>query len=388
MKQREKVWFNIQGLYCRKFAKETRSYEGTLKMDYDYLKKGKSFLMKRTGDISQFAGAKRYVLADGRAKGVEAVDIKTGTGFCFTILPDRGMDIAWTSYRGMPISYITKTGIVGPAYYEPGGLNWLRGFFAGMLTTCGLSNVGPSCRAEHRSLESEELGLHGRISYTPAENVCVQQKWEDGLFCMTVSGQMREGILHGEALYLTRTITAYLGQNKIHIHDVVTNENVRPQPLMILYHLNIGYPVLSANSRLLLNPEKTTQAVLGAETREDYDKLQEPDADFLERLYFHDVIADKDGDVNAAMINDERQLGVYFKYKKSHLPKLSEWKMLSEAEYVVGIEPGNCIPTGRAEHEKNGDLEYLAPGESKEIDLEIGLLTNENEINIYEKTIE
>ena len=204
---------------------------------------------------------------------------------------------------------------------------------------------------------------------------------------MTVSGRMREGILHGEALFLTRTITAYLGQNKIHIHDVVTNENIRPQALMILYHLNIGYPVLSANSRLLLNSEKTIQAALGAEKREDYDKFREPDAEFLERLYFHDVVADKDGDVHVAMINDERQLGVYFKYNKSQLPKLSEWKMLSEAEYVVGIEPGNCIPTGRAEHKKNDSLEYLAPGQSKEIDLEIGLLTDKTEIKSYEKTV-
>ena len=226
MKQREKIWFDIQGLYCRKFAKEAQSCKGLLKMNYDYLKKGKTFLMKRTGDVSQFAGAKRYVLADGKAKGVEAVDIKTGTGFCFTVLPDRGMDIAWTSYRGMPISYITKSGIVGPAYYEPEGLNWIRGFFAGMLTTCGLTNVGSPCQDEHRGLITEDLGLHGRISYTPAENVCVQEQWEDDLLCMTVSGRMREGILHGEALFLTRTITAYLGQNKIHIDTESSSQKI------------------------------------------------------------------------------------------------------------------------------------------------------------------
>lgn len=101
------------------------------------INKNHDFLMKRMGDISQLAGLKRYEMLDGKARGVEAVDFKTGTGFQFTVLPGRGMDIAWASYQGVPISYMSKTGIVSPAYYNPEGMNWLRSFLPVCLQPAG-----------------------------------------------------------------------------------------------------------------------------------------------------------------------------------------------------------------------------------------------------------
>ena len=35
----------------------------------------------------------------------------------------------------MPLAYLSKTGVTSPAYYEPNGVQWLRSFFAGLLTT-------------------------------------------------------------------------------------------------------------------------------------------------------------------------------------------------------------------------------------------------------------
>ena len=84
-------------------------------MAYLYGKKvTKKELMKRIGDISQIAGAKLYELKSGRAKGVTAIDVKTGSGFSFTVLPDRAMDIAWAEYKGIPLSFISKTGVCSP----------------------------------------------------------------------------------------------------------------------------------------------------------------------------------------------------------------------------------------------------------------------------------
>lgn len=81
----------------------------------------KDQISKRIGHISQIAGTKRYVLKDGRAEGVEAVDVKTGSGLYYTILPGRGMDIAWMEYKGVPIAHIAKSGITNPQYYESRG---------------------------------------------------------------------------------------------------------------------------------------------------------------------------------------------------------------------------------------------------------------------------
>ena len=76
---------------------------------------------RRVGHISQVAGARASELTSGQAKGVEAIDVKTGTGFEFTVLPGRALDIAWASYKGVPVSYISKTGVVGPAYFVEEG---------------------------------------------------------------------------------------------------------------------------------------------------------------------------------------------------------------------------------------------------------------------------
>ena len=130
-------------------------------------------LSRRVGAMSQIAGARASVLASGLARGVEAVDVKTGTGFEFTVLPGRGLDIAWASYRGMPLSYIGKTGVVAPAYFtERGATGFLRNFFAGLMTTAGLSNTGGPVE-----VDGAEFGLHGRISNIPAEDVGVTQQW-------------------------------------------------------------------------------------------------------------------------------------------------------------------------------------------------------------------
>ena len=109
------------------------------------LRNDPQYLAERMGDLSQIAGVKRYTLAEGKAAGVEAVDVETGGGLCYTVLPGRGMDIARLTYKGVPVSFMSKTRVVGPQYYEPEGFNWMRSFFGGMLTTCGLSNAGIPC---------------------------------------------------------------------------------------------------------------------------------------------------------------------------------------------------------------------------------------------------
>ena len=65
-------------------------------MKHFNLSNDKSVLRKRFGHMTQLCGLKRYRLSEGRADGVDAVDVRTGAGLNFTVLPGRGMDIAWT----------------------------------------------------------------------------------------------------------------------------------------------------------------------------------------------------------------------------------------------------------------------------------------------------
>jgi len=353
------------------------------------LNKNRQFLQRHIGDMSQIAGMKRYSFTDGKAKGIDAIDVKTGSGLSFTVLPGRGMDIAWAEFNGVPFSYISKTGIVSNEYYESKDLEWLRTFFAGLLTTCGLSNVGGPCEEEHSVLGKQHYGLHGRISNIAADNVCVNEEWKGDDFIMTVSGRVRESVLHGENLVLRRTIKSSLGSKSLLIHDIVENEGLNDQPIMILYHINIGYPVIDETSRFICNSREIVP--VGARSKEKidlYNQMQAPAKGEPEHLFFHDFSTDEKGMTYCGIINPDLEFGVYLKYKKTQLTKFSQWKMMAESEYVVGMEPGNCNPISRTEAMKNGTLAYLKAGERKEIDLEIGILSTQKEIDEFIKIIE
>ena len=149
----------------------------------------KQSLRRYLGSMSQLAGLKKYRLDDGPSAGVEAVDVKTGGGLEYTVLPGRGMDIAWMSYKGVPISYMSNTGVKNAAFYEAEGMEWLRGFFAGMLTTCGLSNVGGPCDGSHPVIGGRHYGLHGRMNTIPASYVSMMENWIDDYNNMAEGGR-------------------------------------------------------------------------------------------------------------------------------------------------------------------------------------------------------
>ncbi len=353
---------------------------------------GKSYtrreLSRRVGDISQIAGVRLYGLIDGPARGVRCADFRTGSGLQFTCVVDRGLDISHASHCGRPLGWISGPGEVAPARFEPEGASWLRTFAGGLLTTCGLTYCGAPCVDQGKA-----LGLHGRISHTVPAEVSVQQRWEGEDFVMTVSGVLREAEVFGENLVLTRHISASLGESRIFVHDRVENRGFKETPLMILYHINPGFPVLDAGSRLLAPSAKVTPRDAEAEKGKDsYAEFSQPIEAFREQVFYHDMKPCADGRVTAALVNrglgSDGGFGLYVKYKKSQLPVFTEWKMVGEGEYVMGMEPGNCHVEGRAKERERGTLQTVSPGEERDFQLEIGVLAGGSEIEAAQKAIE
>ena len=162
-------------------------------------------------------------------------------------------------------------------YLEQQGMEWLRSFHAGMLTTCGFSNVGGPCQDERRIFGLQSFGLHGRLTHIPANEVCCKGEWLGGRYVMTVQGLMRQSAVHGENLTLRRTITAVLGEPKLRIHDVIENEGHTAEPFMLLYHMNFGYPLLSPQSRLVVRSDAVRSADETAQAEIDqYASFHEP----------------------------------------------------------------------------------------------------------------
>ena len=339
------------------------------------------------GHMSQAGGLVHYRLLDGKAAGTEAVDFCLTSGLRFTVLPGRGMDIAWASYCGIPLCYIAKPGVVSASHYEPGGMDWLRSFFAGLLTTCGLSNVGNPCVEQHPELGQISHGLHGRISNTPAEQVALFEDWEDDSYVLRVSGKMREAVLHGDNITLRRTYETKLNERGFTLTDHICNEGFHQHLLSILYHINIGYPLLSPDSRFVCRSRVSGTDLESRAKEKDFGTFREPKPFDHQYGFHHDIVPDDDGYVRAAVINDKLALGLSICYQKSQLPKFNQWTVMSTGEYVLGMEPGTCHPVGREAVEKDDEAPILAGGESKDVTIRFEVLDGKENIAAFENLI-
>jgi len=343
----------------------------------------KRHLLRYVGDFSQLFSIKEYTLSGGRAGGVKAIDIKNGSGLEFTVVADRCLDIAGLSFKGSNCSYLNKTGIVSPEYYEKDGNGFLRSFFGGFLTTCGLRNVGVPCEDE-----GESFPLHGRISNIPAEEFSATTEWEDGVPVLTISGKMKEARMFGENLVLHRKITCRYGENKIYIRNTVENCSFKAEGIMLLFHFNLGYPLLDEDAvlvtptgKLLPRDEEATKG------KDQFNQFQEPTADYAEQVFYHKLNSDPTGATAVALINRKLSLGAALHFNTSQLCNFIQWKQMGEGEYVLGMEPANCLVAGRAEERKNGTLQFVEPGGSLNFDLVVEIVSGDEEIDVLASKI-
>lgn len=326
---------------------------------------------RRVGRLSQIGGTRHCELTEGAARGTRAVDVDTGAGLVFTVLPDRGMDVSRAAYRGVNLVYHGPSGEAHPAFYSPEGSEWLRLFFAGLLTTCGLRSFGPPCEDD-----GESLGLHGRANVTPAAGVADLSRWDGDEYVVELRGAVEEAVVLGPRIRLERTIRARLGEPRLAITDAVRNCGSTPTPFLLLYHVNPGFPLLGPASELLL-------ASRGRSAYEEHARAHEAEAlrfggptrGWREQNFLHDVEPDPDGWATVCFHNPELpgDTALWIRYDAAALPFFSEWKMLGEADYVVGLEPCNAPVLSRRELRTRGQLPILQPGESRTIGLEIGV---------------
>ena len=83
----------------------------------------RKFLCDRTGRLSQVGGISPFTHADGKAKGVSTLRVRTARGLEFWVVPDNGMDIFEATFRGQVLMLALPNGMVHPAYYSTRGLD-------------------------------------------------------------------------------------------------------------------------------------------------------------------------------------------------------------------------------------------------------------------------
>lgn len=335
-------------------------------------------LLKKMGNLQQAAAVRKIEFQEGRARGMQGYDIKNGA-LRFQVMGDKCLDISELSYKGINFSFLAKPGLIGRMDFDTCGEEGTANLMGGLLFTCGLENTCLPCREGDASYP-----MHGRIRFAPAEFVSAGARWEGNRYRMAVSGQMREAKIFGNHMALRREIETIYGERKIVLTDEIENLAYREEPMMILYHFNMGYPFLDENAKVILPTKKVTPRDEAAcRNQELWYQMEAPADNEPERVYLHELADDQEGNTFACCINEERKLGLRIRFSKQYLPYFVQWKSLASGDYVMGLEPTNSGVYGRS---REGDgLHKIKPFETEKIRISIEILDGEEEIRQAEE---
>src|SRR3954468_15209450 len=296
----------------------------------------------------------------GRSDGVYVATLDNGA-MCIDVLPTRGMGI-WRVRRGDKIlGWQAPVGEpVHPAFVplmEPAGLGWLDGFNE-LLCRCGLESNGPP--------EFDEAGrllrpLHGRVANTPAHRV--ELIVDEGAGLLTLRGIVDESRFHFQSLRLTTAISTRFGSNEFSWTDEVENIGGRDATLQMLYHFNIGQPLLQAGARVTapLGTVAPLSQVAANEGVDTWNIMPPPRPGSAEQVYVVELAANEAGETSVLVGGLAHDQAVGLRFSKRSLPRFSVWRNTpAESDgYVLGIEPGTNYPNPRTFEQQRGRVVSL-----------------------------
>ena len=182
---------------------------------------------------------------------------------------------------------------------------------------------------------------------------------------------------------MERKIKTSLGSNKINIIDTIENQDFTRVPVMLLYHINLGFPFLDSQSELIIpNLEKSWARTESAKKGlKDFNAFCDP-VDGIEEECFYHTINSPDEKAAICLFNPqlgEKGMGVYLKYDTKQLPVFLQWKMMRSREYVCGFAPATTYAEGRKNALEKSEALFIEPMKKKTFKIEIGI-TEEKEI--------
>jgi hypothetical protein len=329
---------------------------------------------------AQAGGIETSVLDDGAGRLTRIAWVNTGSPLRYKVVIDRGLDIADAFFGQHCLAYLSLTGTTPPNRAMDRGAEWLKGFFAGLLTSCGPQHVGGPA-----TIEGVEYGIHGTHSNTPAavEAIC-QPDPAAGIQEMSITGLVRTARMFGPNVQLRRTIRSVLGAPAIHIHDSFLNRGNTAVRHCWMLHFNLGWPLLDAGAKVVyrgqLWPRKGCQKWFSDPAR--YKIVQRPTQLHRgsgEDVAFIDPPTDDDGNCHVGLANEPLGLAVELVYPHSQFPRLVNWQHLGPGgEYVMGLEPlsGGMDAPGAPAGE-------LAPGQTRQYDCTLKVLGRPEEIQRF-----
>jgi hypothetical protein len=361
----------------------------------------RSELLRRVGNLAQVGSVQLLSHEEGYARGSRFLDLRTGSGFRFTIQVDRGMDPGYAEFNGASLAWLAPKLFPAPAYWENDDHAWVRYIHGGLCNTAGLVTIGDPQTVDvshfkFHSRAKDRYGTHDRIGIVPASHFTFGERWEGERCFLWAEGTVRQEIVYGENLLLTRRYETEVGTSSFRLHDVVRNDGFYRAPHQLLYHFNIGYPVVDDGAELLAAVSGVVPGSMfeqgqigpGQGATERYRSFTAPEKEFLAEGYEIPMTIGADGRVAAAVVNRafkaiDGGLGVYLKYDAARLPVYIEWRMMAEGLYAVGMEPATNGFKTVPELVEDGAPVMIEPGEERTYDLEFGVLAGGEAIDAF-----
>ena len=320
-------------------------------------------------------------LRAGPSEGVDLIEVDSGA-IRFTIIPTRGMGI-WNAQLGeyclgwnSPVRLPMHPKFVNIA--EPGGLGFLAGANE-FLFRCGLENAGAP---DVDSTGQTVYPLHGRIANLPA--------WFAEVDVDTDSGQIVVRGCVDEVRFLQQKLRLHVEYRVpfqgvgIEWTDRVENLGATSARMQMLYHINVGEPLLQPGWRLVapverICPRDENAAAFGVDMSTVYPA---PDAESWEQCYYQQWYVSGSGGTQALLQNPTGDVAVQLRFNGRDLPCLTQWRNTQALAdgYVTGLEPATNFPNPRSFEVRHDRIVTLPPAESWETTLGVSVLTSTAEV--------
>ena len=268
----------------------------------------------RISNFGQVASLRRYTLTEGSEKGLDVLDCDNGK-IRFLLNLNKACDIMQLYHEGQNVSFVSKNGFTNRE------IPFLNRFEGGMLYTCGLDSVGGR----------EGYELHGTLHNTPAKllsTVCD----ENGI---VIEAVIRDTALFGKNLVLKRKITSKIGGDSVTLEDTLINEGFGDEEYCLLYHVNVGYPMLDEGARVIADVIKCEpRTPWAAEHERDMYDMSDAVPNMEETCYFLTL---KKPEIS--LVNEKLGKTLTVSYSAETLPHFVEWKSMASGDYALGLEP-------------------------------------------------
>jgi hypothetical protein len=364
-------------------------------------------LMRRVGSLAQVGGVQLLSFGEGHGRGLQGIEFRTGSGFRFTVMPDRGFDVGPAEYQGVGLCWLPPKLLAGPWYYE-GDLDptaWLRVGLGGLFNTAGLVSIGTPEEIDTSQFGFTErmtanYGTHDRIAITPASHFSFGEDWIGDRCLLWADGLVRQDIAYGEHLSVRRRYETELGSTSFRMVDTVTNEGWFPTYHQRLYHFNAGFPIVDEGSEILVSVVEEPASMhfsTGEQFAEDkgaatWRNATAPQPGFTHEGYVVSTKADQQGWTSVAIVNRRLRpevggLGVFLRYDAATLPVYIAWRMMREGLYALGMEPSTNPFGNPKDLVEQGFPLVMQPGDERRYELEYGILFGRDAIDQFESAL-